>query len=55
MTNLLKNWKTTAAGLLALAATLAPVWAPAGVSAKIQATAAVFAASGLMVSKDHDQ
>lgn len=55
MKSFLKNWKTTAAGLLALAASLAPIWAPGGVSAKIQATAGVFAASGLVVSKDHDR
>lgn len=55
MSKLLKNWKTTAAGLLALAASLAPIWAPASMSSKIQATAGVFAASGLVVSKDHDQ
>jgi hypothetical protein len=55
MSNALKNWKTTAAGLLALAASLAPIWAPKAVSSKIQATAAVFAASGLVASKDVDQ
>jgi hypothetical protein len=55
MTNLFKNWKTTAAGLLTLAAALAPIWASSAVSSKIQATAAIFAASGLVVSKDHDQ
>jgi hypothetical protein len=55
MTNLCKNWKTTLAGVLALAASLAPIWAPGGVSSKVQATAGVFAASGLLVSKDHDQ
>jgi hypothetical protein len=55
MSKILKNWKTTAAGLLTLAATLAPIWAPGTVSSKIQASAAIFAASGLVVSKDHDQ
>lgn len=55
MSKLLKNWKTTAAGLLTLAVSLAPIWAPGKVSTKIQATAGIFAASGLMVSKDHDQ
>ena len=55
MAKLLKNWKTTAAGVLTLAAALAPIWAPGKVSTRIQATAAVFAASGLVVSKDHDQ
>jgi hypothetical protein len=55
MSAILKNWKTTAAGLLTLAAALAPIWAPGKVSSKVQATAAVFAASGLVVSKDHDQ
>ena len=55
MEDFLKNWKTTLAGLLALAASLAPIWAPAGVASKIQATAGIFAASGLVVSKDHDQ
>jgi len=55
MSSLLKNWKTTAAGLLALAASLAPIWAPGTVSSKIQATAGVFAASGLVASKDHDK
>ena len=55
MEDFLKNWKTTLAGLLALAASLAPIWAPASFSSKLQATAGVFAASGLMVSKDHDR
>jgi hypothetical protein len=55
MNNIFKNWKTTVAGLLALAASLAPVWAPGSISPKLQATAAIFAASGLVVSKDHDQ
>jgi hypothetical protein len=50
----LKNWKTTAAGILALLASLAPIWAPPAVASKIQASAAVFAASGLIASKDHD-
>ena len=49
------SWKTTAAGLLTLVASLAPIWAPGKVSSKIQATAAVFAATGLVVSKDHDK
>ena len=55
MNALLKNWKTTLAGLLTLAAALAPIWAPPQISAKIQASAAVFAASGLIASKDHNQ
>jgi hypothetical protein len=55
MNKIFKNWKTTTAGLLALAASLAPIWAPGSVSSKIQATAGIFAASGLVVSKDHDQ
>jgi hypothetical protein len=55
MKDFFKNWKTTAAGLLTLAAALAPIWAPSTVSSKVQATAAIFAASGLVVSKDHNQ
>lgn len=55
MNAIVKNWKTTAAGLLTLVASLAPIWAPGKVSSKIQASAAIFAASGLVVSKDHNQ
>jgi hypothetical protein len=55
MNSLVTNWKTTVAGLLALAASLAPVWAPSNIAAKLQASAAIFAASGLIASKDHDQ
>jgi hypothetical protein len=55
MSNILKNWKTTVAGLFALAASLAPIWAPGTVSNKIQATAGIFAATGLVASKDSDQ
>ena len=55
MNTLVNNWKTTVAGLLALAASLAPVWAPSTIATKIQASAAVFAASGLIASKDHDK
>jgi hypothetical protein len=55
MKNIFTNWKTTLAGLLALAASLAPVWAPGSISPKLQATAAIFAASGLVVSKDNDK
>ena len=55
MNTLTDNWKTTLAGLLALAASLAPVWAPANIATKIQTSAAVFAASGLIASKDHDK
>jgi len=50
-----KNWRTTVAGVLTLAAAIAPIWAPKDLSAKIQATAAVFAASGLVAAKDHNQ
>ncbi|HLH17404.1 MAG TPA: hypothetical protein VKX45_09305 [Bryobacteraceae bacterium] len=52
MNHILQNWKTTLAGLLALAASLAPIWAPGTVATKIQMTAAAFAASGLLVAKD---
>ena len=52
MNHILQNWKTTLAGLLALAASLAPIWAPGPVATKLQMTAAVFAASGLMMAKD---
>jgi len=55
MNAIVKNWKTTAAGLLTLVASLAPIWAPGKVSTRIQATAGVFAASGLIASKDHNQ
>ncbi|HUB33239.1 MAG TPA: hypothetical protein VMA31_09425 [Bryobacteraceae bacterium] len=55
MNTLVSNWKTTVAGLLALAASLAPVWAPSAIAAKLQASAAIFAASGLIVSKDSDK
>jgi hypothetical protein len=55
MKNLLKNWKTTLAGLITLAASLAPIWAPGKVSSKIQSTATAFAAAGLIASKDQDQ
>jgi hypothetical protein len=54
MKSLLKNWKTTLAGALSLAAVLAPIWAPADIASKIQATAGIFAASGLVVSRDHN-
>jgi len=54
MRTLVQNWKTTLAGLLALAASLAPIWAPGPIATKIQMTASVFAASGLVVSKDHN-
>lgn len=50
--NLITNWKTTAAGVLTLAAALAPIWAPPHIAAKIQASAAVFTASGLLLAKD---
>ena len=49
---LLKNWKTTLAGVLTIIAALAPIWAPPVMAAKIQASAAVFAASGLLAAKD---
>jgi hypothetical protein len=55
MNTLVTNWKTTLAGLLALAASLAPVWAPSSIATKLQASAAVFAASGLIASKDGNQ
>jgi hypothetical protein len=55
MSNFFKNWKTTVAGLLTLAAALAPIWASSAASSKIQSSAAIFAASGLLASKDHDQ
>ena len=54
MKNFLQNWKTTVAGLFALAASLAPIWAPGNVASKIQASAGVFAAAGLVVSKDQN-
>jgi hypothetical protein len=53
--NALKSWKTTLAGVLTLAAAVAPIWAPAAIAAKIQATAAVFAASGLIAAKDGEK
>jgi hypothetical protein len=52
MKNAATNWKTTAAGLLALAAALAAIWAPPELARKIQVTAGVFAASGLVAAKD---
>jgi hypothetical protein len=52
MKNILNNWKTTAAGLLALAAALAPVWAPSWIAQKIQMSAAAIAATGLLAAKD---
>ena len=54
MNTFVNNWKTTAAGLLALAASLAPIWAPPELASKIQASAAVFVASGLIAAKDQD-
>lgn len=55
MNTLVTNWKTTLAGLLALAASLAPIWAPSGIASKLQTSAAIIAASGLIAAKDHDQ
>lgn len=55
MNSLVTNWKTTVTGLLALAASLAPLWAPSEIAAKIQSSAAIIAASGLIAAKDHDQ
>lgn len=51
----MKNWQTTLSGILTLVAAVAPIWAPPEYSAKIQATAAVFAAGGLIVAKDHNK
>ncbi len=52
MKNATTNWKTTAAGVLALAAALAAIWAPPEVARKIQISAGVFAASGLVAARD---
>ncbi|HLH17401.1 MAG TPA: hypothetical protein VKX45_09290 [Bryobacteraceae bacterium] len=46
------NWKTTAAGLLTLAAALAPIWATPELARKLEMTAGVLAASGLVAAKD---
>lgn len=51
----LTNWKTTIFGVLALVSGLAPIWAPAHIATKIQASAAVFAASGLIVARDSEK
>lgn len=51
--NFLKtNWKTTLFGVLTIISALAPIWAPAEIAHKIQATTAVFTGSGLIFSKD---
>lgn len=53
--NIARNWKTTAAGVLALAALLAPIWAPPAIAEKVQKTAAAFSAAGLLAAKDGDK
>jgi hypothetical protein len=52
MNTIMTNWKTTAAGALTLAAALAPIWAPPDLAHKLQMSAGVFVASGLLAAKD---
>jgi hypothetical protein len=52
MKPLLTNWKTTVAGLLTIAAALAPIWAPAALASKIQASALAIAGTGLLAAHD---
>lgn len=50
----MRSWQTTVCGILALISGLAPIWAPAEVAQKIQASAIVFASCGLFAAKDHN-
>jgi hypothetical protein len=50
--SLIKNWKTTAAGLLTIGAVLAPIWAPPGIAEKIHNTVLAIAATGLLAAHD---
>lgn len=43
---------TSFLGILALAASIAPIWAPANISGKIQQTAATAAGLGLIFAPD---
>lgn len=47
-----QNPITTIFGILAIAATLAPVWAPAEYASRIQASAAILTSGGLIAAAD---
>lgn len=47
-----KNPVTTIFGILTIAAALAPIWAPANLSAKIQKSALALTGAGLVAAKD---
>lgn len=47
-----KNVFTTVFGILTIASSLAPIWAPAHIAAKIQASTAVLSGVGLIGAAD---
>ncbi len=50
---MVRNWKTTLAGILTLVSGVAPIWAPPEIAQKVQQTGMVVAiAFGLMSAKD---
>lgn len=51
---MLKSWKTSVLGAIALVMGLANIWAPPAYQQKVQQTAAVFAGLGLIAAKDHN-
>lgn len=54
-TNILRNWKTTLAGLIGIAVSLGSIWAPPEYQQRIVATGSAILASGLFLAKDSDQ
>ena len=55
MTNILRNWKTTLAGLIGIAVSLVSIWSPSEYQQRIVATGSAILASGLFLAKDSDQ
>ena len=51
MKHILKNWKSSLAGIVGLAVSLSSIWAPPEWQQKIQATGAAILASGLLAAK----
>lgn len=55
MNSVLRNWKTTLAGIIGVVVSVSSIWAPPEYQQKIAATGAAILASGLLMAKDSDK